>query len=436
MGRAEGLPSDVLEATKRHTLDTLTAILLGGELAAGRAARDLVDAVGARPGRSRTFLGTEVDAETAALVNGMAAHADETDDTHAPSTTHPGCAVVPAALAACEEAGADGSRFAHAVVGGYDVCARMSLALGPASLNSSRGGLSTHAIGGIFGATAAAGVGLDLGRSEIAHSMAYAAQLAGGTSTWFRDVEHIEKAFVFGGKPASQGYLAAKLALVGWPGVREVFDGEPNPLNALSQAPEAHELVAELGERFEICRTDIKRYPVGSPAQAPVEAILTLLDRRLPAEAVGRIEVRLPARMAHIADDRGMPNVNIQHLIGVVLVKGELSYEDALDHQLMESQAIKDVRERVRIVADDEMEFRRQAHVRALDQSGAPIDEEHVDAVLGTAARPIDLEAVAAKTMELLGPRTDGSVVDGLIDACRRLDDLGDCSALLPALTP
>ena len=41
-------------------------------------------------------------AVNAALANGMLAHADETDDSHAPSQTHPGCGIVPAALAMAE----------------------------------------------------------------------------------------------------------------------------------------------------------------------------------------------------------------------------------------------------------------------------------------------------------------------------------------------
>ncbi len=45
------------------------------------------------------------------MVNGMLAHSDETDDTHAPSLSHPGCSVVPAALAAGEQFGVSGVRF-------------------------------------------------------------------------------------------------------------------------------------------------------------------------------------------------------------------------------------------------------------------------------------------------------------------------------------
>ena len=53
---------------------------------------------------ARLSVRLRTSAVNAALANGMLAHADETDDSHAPSRTHPGCAVIPAALAAAERA--------------------------------------------------------------------------------------------------------------------------------------------------------------------------------------------------------------------------------------------------------------------------------------------------------------------------------------------
>ena len=62
-------------------------------MCAGSAARAQASVVGSR---------VVTSCVNAALANGMLAHADETDDSHAPSRNHPGCAVVPAALAAAE----------------------------------------------------------------------------------------------------------------------------------------------------------------------------------------------------------------------------------------------------------------------------------------------------------------------------------------------
>src|SRR6185503_15420723 len=90
----------------------------------------------------------------AALANGTMAHADETDDTLAPGPWHPGCNVVPAALALGEQFGTSGAHFLRAVALGYDVGTRALAAVAP--------GLGTlhklsYGIGGIFGAAAAAG---------------------------------------------------------------------------------------------------------------------------------------------------------------------------------------------------------------------------------------------------------------------------------------
>src|SRR6185503_1189153 len=95
------LPPEVGARAEHHVLDTLAAMISGSRLSPGRHALDFVAAQG-----------------------GMLAHADETDDSHAASRTHPGCAVLPAALAAAERAEANGTQFLRAVVLGYDVTAR------------------------------------------------------------------------------------------------------------------------------------------------------------------------------------------------------------------------------------------------------------------------------------------------------------------------
>src|SRR6185503_7181493 len=68
-------------------------------------------------------------AASAALANGMLAHADETDDSHAPSLCHPGCAIVPAALAMGERERCNGTALLRAVALGYDVGTRVNMAL-------------------------------------------------------------------------------------------------------------------------------------------------------------------------------------------------------------------------------------------------------------------------------------------------------------------
>ena len=93
----------------------------------------------------------------AAFVNGMLAQSDETDASNEYSQSHPGCAVVPAALAAGEKFGADGLHFLRAVTLGYDIGPRVTISFGAVDFrdNSHK---STHAIAELFGAAAAAGL--------------------------------------------------------------------------------------------------------------------------------------------------------------------------------------------------------------------------------------------------------------------------------------
>src|SRR3989441_12239109 len=100
------------------------------------------------------------------MANGMLAHSDETDDTHPFSQSHPGASVVPAALAAGEQFGIDGTRFMRAVALGYDIGTRVTIALGSLSYMAETH-RSTHAICGTFGSAAAAGCAANLTAKQM-----------------------------------------------------------------------------------------------------------------------------------------------------------------------------------------------------------------------------------------------------------------------------
>ena len=210
------LPPKVAERAKHHLLDTLAAMVSGSPLLPGRRAIEYIAAQGGV--REATVIGSRIvtTAVNAALANGMLAHADETDDAYYIALVHPGCAVVPAALAMAERAGRGGTALLRAIVVGYDVCARISKALGVESFRSA--GFSTHSYGGVFGAAAAAGALAGINADQARYLLSYTAQQASGLSCWARDTEHIEKAFDFGGMPARNGVTAA--TMVALPGSR------------------------------------------------------------------------------------------------------------------------------------------------------------------------------------------------------------------------
>jgi 2-methylcitrate dehydratase PrpD len=173
--RERALPDGVAEKTKHHVLDTFAAMISGSQLAPGRAAIKFARGYGGE--RVAIVAGSEVlcGPIEAALANGVLAHADETDDSHAPSLSHPGCAVVPAALAMGEALGIDGRNFLRAVALGYDVGPRVTMCLGVPAL-SRDAHLSSHSIAGAFGAAAAAGCAAALDAQRMRWLLDYTAQ--------------------------------------------------------------------------------------------------------------------------------------------------------------------------------------------------------------------------------------------------------------------
>src|SRR5213079_2876537 len=229
MGEAANrkLPDAVAEKSKQMILDTLAAMISGSQLPPGKVAIGFArgyqgDKVATIP--ASNLLCGPIEA---ALVNGMLAHSDETDDTHPPSQSHPGCSVVPSALAVGEKWGIDGQRYLRAVALGYDIGPRFTATLGKLQymVDSHR---STHTLSGTFGSAAAAACAAGLNAQQMRWVLSYASQLASGLASWQRDTEHVEKAFDFGGMPAKNGVTAALLVEAGGTGVDDVLSGPDN----------------------------------------------------------------------------------------------------------------------------------------------------------------------------------------------------------------
>lgn len=429
------LPDAVRDKTVLHVLDTLAAIVSGAALPAGRAAAALAPRLGG-PGEALAVPGAAlVGAATAALANGMAAHADETDDSHVGGRFHPGCAIVPAALAMAETEGASGAALLRAVALGYDIGARAVMALGVGSARTAR--FSTHSIGGNFGAATAAAALAGLDARGCGHVLSYAVQQTSGVPYWRRDTDHIEKAFDFGGMGARNGVMAALMVQSGWTAVDGVLTGDPSYLSAFAETPDPAALSDGLGERFEIMEAAIKKWCVGSPIQAALDSLAALMESHgLRPGDVARLTATMPDDRLHIVDNRTMPDVCLQHLLAVLLLDGELSFAAAHDHDRMHDPAVLALR--ARIVAEPSAALTaarppRQAIVTVETVDGRTL-RHHTRAVLGTPANPMTAAQVAAKARDLLAPSLGTAGADRLVETVLGLDTLPDVRALRPLL--
>src|SRR6266545_4139014 len=169
---AEQLPALVVERARIHILDAIGAIISGSLLKPGRLIIDFVRAQGGGPEASVIATNLKTSAIYAALANGVMAHADETDDTHFPTVTHPGSVVVPTAIAIGEKKRLSGKDLLASVVLGYDVMCRVSKALDRKWMQERC--IHAGSICAGFGAAATAARLLRLPDKQVAYALAFA----------------------------------------------------------------------------------------------------------------------------------------------------------------------------------------------------------------------------------------------------------------------
>ena len=426
------LPAPVVAKTKMHVLDTIAAMVSGSRLRAGLAAARYVDGLGGKP--QATVVGTGLLNSTvnAALANGMAAHGDETDDSHLKARFHPGCGIVPAALATAESAGRSGNDLLRAVALGYDIGARSIYALGFGALYTERH--STHSLATTFGATAAAAAMLRLDPTQVRHAISFAAQQGSGVPYWERDREHVEKAFDFGGMGARNGVTAATMVATGMTGIDDPLSGDKNLFTALGgDKPQPAEFVADLGKHFEIIETSIKKWCVGSPLQSVLDCVTELLkDPEVRAGRIKRIVVDMPADRLHIVDNKTIPDICLQHLVALMIVDGGAGFDSVHDFARMTDPKVLAIRKLVEAVPNQELVTAvpaRQAIVRIETADGRSLSHRTYE-VRGTPGNPMDQSEVDAKALDLMAPILGEGRAKELIAAIGNLDRFGPVAGL------
>ncbi len=433
-GRA--LPDEVIEKTQQHILDTLAAMISGSELTPGRAALQFIAAYGGKEVATVAASKIVCGPIEAALANGVLAHADETDDSHAPSQSHPGCAVVPAALAAGERFGVSGTHFLRAVALGYDIGPRFTMTLGGQQFEA-ESHWSTHSISPLFGAAAAAGCAASLNAAQMRFLLGYTAHQSSGLGAWNRDTEHIQKAFHFGGMTARSGVTSALIVQAGWTGVEDILSGKDNFFQAYNPHADPAGLAEKLGERFEILRTNIKKWPVGSPIQAALDALEMLRKQRpFHSNEVQQVSVRLATDEAAIVNNREIPDICLQHMAAVMLMDKTVTFSSAHDKGRMKDAGTQREREKVKLIPDEELERLMPLRVAIVElqlTDGTHLTQR-VDNVRGTPPNPMTREEIVAKGRDLMAPILGTAQCAKLVEKLLDLEQVKDIRELRPLL--
>jgi 2-methylcitrate dehydratase PrpD len=230
---------------------------------------------------------------------------------------------------------------------------------------------------------------------------------------------------------------AALLVRSGWNGVDDVFAGEDNffQVNAAKGSPPL--LVDKLGDRFEVVNTDIKKWTVGSPIQAPLDAVENIRKKRpFEADDVKSVVVRLAPGVGSVVDNRDIPDICLQHMIAVMLIDKTASFQAAHDKARMKDATVLRHRNKVRYVPDEALARLAPARVAVVEitlADGTALTDR-VEAVRGTVRNPMTRAEVVDKARDLVAPVVGAATSKRLIDTLLAIETLEDVRQLRPLL--
>lgn len=431
------LPATVVGKARRHFLDTLGAALAGMSSELTQRCLRAVQASEA-PGEVPVW-GTacRLSARSAALVNGVAAHALELDD--AGGCDHSGAVVVPAMLAAiplCAKA-PDGEGLITAMVLGYDVARRVLEACGGYSPHNEAGWHSTGTCG-VFGAAAACSRLLGLNAGQTAHALALAASMSGGLWAFIHDGADSKK--LHAGRPAEAGLLAALLAQQGMSGPGRVFEDEWGGFLRTYAGPaqEAQALTAGLGSVWKLARCSIKPYAACRGTHSAIDAVGQLLSQlRVQGHQVQRIEVRASAFLVDMCagtdtQTLAAAQMSLPYALAVRCVLGDagLSSYEAEARQRADVQALM---ARIALHIDPSLAPLDEPCVELTTEDGRTATAQ-VTLPLGGPLNPLSDDALIAKFRSLAQRALPPAHVEALVTLCMALDADTEVARLLDAL--
>jgi len=285
--KSSDIPNDVQTNARRAMLDTLAVTLTG---AAHLDIKNLAKTWPTYGGDSGLATGGSGTAETAALINGAAAHFWDFDDTSYTGIMHGSAVVFPTVVALAQELGSTEEEARNAFIIGSEIT--YALADICTHQHYFNGWWSTTTFG-LVGATATAARLFGCSIDQTAQAIGLAAAGAGGGKSVFGTQA---KPFLVG-EAAQRAITFARFITSGLTGPTSAFDGETGFLHLLNNDVADLNEAETLGQRWRL--TDpgllVKRYPVCSAAHAAIDEIARLtFEVGLTPDDIAAIHIEIP----------------------------------------------------------------------------------------------------------------------------------------------
>ena len=373
-----------------------------------------------------------LDIMHAALINGIASHTFDFDDTHLKTVIHPSGPVASAVLALAERLPVSGEAFLHAFILGVEVECRIGNAVYPEHYD-----VGWHITGtaGVFGAAAATGRLLGLTEQQMVWALGLAATQASGLREMFGTMS---KPF-HPGNAARNGLLAALLAQRDFTSSDQGIEAKRGFANVLSTRFKPEEITERLGETWEISLNTFKPFACGIVIHPIIDACIQLRNSPgFDVEAVQAVEAKVHPLVLELTGKKtptaGLEGkFSVYHSAAVALLHGAAGEAEYSDTCVRDTRVIA-LRDRVSAQVEAGL-HEDQARVSIRMRGGARI-ETFVEHAIGSLERPMSDADLEQKFRELAAGVLPDRQIEQLIRFCWDIGTLDNAADVALASVP
>lgn len=429
---ADGVPASVRREAVRSFLNW-TGCAVGG------SRHETVDialaAVSPFAGKAQAAIlgrAERLDALNAALLNGIASHVFDFDDTHLKTIIHPAGPIASAILSLAQLKPVSGRDFLHAFILGVEVECRIGNAVYPAHYD-----IGWHITGtaGVFGAAAAAGRLLGLTEQQ----MIWALGIAGTQSSGFREMFGTMCKSFHPGRAAQNGLLSAFLAQRDFTSSNRVLEAPRGFAHVMSTQRNFDEITKGLGDSFEIALNTYKPFACGIVIHPIIDGCIQLRNEfGLKAAEIERIDLEVDPLVLELTGKK-TPQVGLEgkfsvyHSAAVAIIDGRAGEEEYSDGRVHDCEVVA-LRDKVGATASEDI-AEDECHVTITLKDGRVL-KKHVEHAIGSLARPMTDADLDAKFGSLADPILGAQEASRLRDLCWNIEKLDDVAVLAAAAVP
>jgi 2-methylcitrate dehydratase PrpD len=378
--KAAQLPRALRAMAGNLVLDVFGLCLAGRGTDYVRAALDGIDAEG-----GCTVIGhaRRCDSAGAALVNGVATHGEDFDDTFEGGPVHAGAVIVPAVLAAAERFSLSGDSVLLGIAVGVETTCRLSL-VAPRLIH--KAGFHPTGVFGTLGAAAAVGAALRLEPRQLVDALGIAGSMASGIIEYLTDGSWTKR--LHPGWAAQAGLRAALLGRQGFQGPRTVFEGTHGLFNGFAHTTAGNyaKLTGGFGRDWVAETLAFKPFACGTMTHPYIDCAIRVAARGITAEAIESIVCEVAEGTVHrlwepLALKQAVPNAYAGKFSGpfcvaVGLITGDAGLAAFTDETVADPR-IRALAAKVSFVIDPDNPYpdNYTGHLRATLRDGSVVEE-------------------------------------------------------------